>query len=55
MRPMQKIELQGPKGGKFSIEDEPLSGRQISMSLSENIDAVHDKILSDSRIGLKRI
>ena len=43
------------KRGKFSIEDDDRSGRPVSVSVPENIDAVHDMILSDRRIGLKRI
>ena len=43
------------KRGKFSIEDDDRSGRPVSVSVHENIDAVHDMILSDRRIGLKRI
>lgn len=37
---------------QFSLEDEKRSERPISMSTTENIDAVYDMILSD-RIGLK--
>lgn len=43
------------KRGKFSIEDDDRSGRPVSVSVPENIDAVHDMILSNRRIGLKQI
>lgn len=35
------------KRGKFSIEDDDRSRRPVSVSVPENIDAVHDMILSD--------
>lgn len=43
------------KRGKLSVEDDKRPGRPISVSTPENIDAVHDMILSDRRIGLKHI
>lgn len=43
------------KREKFSIKDDERPGRPISVTTLENIDTVHDLILSDRRIGLKRI
>lgn len=43
------------KWGIFSIEDENLSGRPISVPTSIDIDAVHDRVLSNHRIALKTI
>ncbi|KAF2887663.1 hypothetical protein ILUMI_18510 [Ignelater luminosus] len=37
------------------VTDEKRPGRLISASTQENIDAVHDMILKNRRIGLKRI
>lgn len=43
------------KRGRFSIEDEDLSGRPVSVSSPVNIDGVHDITFCDRRIVLKRI
>lgn len=43
------------KRGRKDVTDEKRSGRPISVSTQENIDAVHDMILDNRRIGLKRI
>ena len=43
------------KRGEFAVEDGKRSGRPISVSTPENIEAVHDMILSDRRIGIKHI
>jgi hypothetical protein len=41
------------KRGRLSVEDEKRLGRPISVSIPENIDAVHDMILADRRIGFR--
>ena len=43
------------KRGRSDVKDEHRAGRPISVTTSENIDSVHDMILADRRIGLKRI
>lgn len=39
---------------KFPIEDEDHFGGPVPMSTEINIDAIHNIILSDPRIGLKQ-
>lgn len=43
------------KKAKFSVEDEKKARRPISVSTPEDVDVVHDMILSDHPIELKRI
>lgn len=43
------------KRGKISVEDDDRPGRPISVSTPENVNAVHDMILSDRRISIKQI
>jgi histone-lysine N-methyltransferase SETMAR len=43
------------KRGDFSTKDGERSGRPISATTQENIDAIHDMILEDRRISSKKI
>lgn len=43
------------KRGKLCVQDDQRFGRTTSVSIGENIDEVHDLILSKPRIGLKSI
>ncbi|KAJ3658815.1 hypothetical protein Zmor_010536 [Zophobas morio] len=43
------------KRGKVSVKDDDKPERPISLSTPENVDAVHDMILSDPLISIKQI
>jgi histone-lysine N-methyltransferase SETMAR len=41
--------------GHFEVTDEPRSGRPVSAATEENTDEIHDLILEDRRISVKKI
>ena len=43
------------KRGKVSVEIDDRAGRPISGSTPENVDAVHNMILSDRRISIEQL
>ena len=43
------------KSRKVSVEDDDRPGKPISVSTPENVNAVHDRILSDRRISIRQI
>lgn len=51
----QKNWIASFKRVKFSIEDKHRSERPVSVSVPENVDAIHYMLLSHYQISLKRI